>query len=239
MSSQQVKDPVVAIEGATKIYLQGTVEVPALSGIDLEVERGAFLAFAGPSGSGKTTLLNLIGGLTSPTAGRVAIEGSDLAALSKAQLSELRLKRIGFIFQAYNLIPVLTAYENAEFVLLLQRVAEDVRRERVMRLLELVGLAGLEDRFPRELSGGQQQRVAIARAIAAEPALVLADEPTANLDSKTAGHLLDTMELLNREQQATFLFSTHDPAVMERARTLVDLRDGRIERIRTGAEEAA
>ncbi len=232
-------DTVVSIEALEKTYQQGTVEVPALCGIDLEVPRGAFLAFAGPSGSGKTTLLNLIGGLTSPSRGRVAIEGRDLATLSKAQLSELRLRRLGFIFQAYNLIPVLTAYENAEFVLLLQKVDEKVRRDRVMHLLELVGLQDLEDRFPRELSGGQQQRVAIARAIAAEPALVLADEPTANLDSKTAGHLLDTMELLNREQQATFLFSTHDPAVMERARTLVDLRDGRIERIRTGAEEAA
>jgi len=227
-------EAVVKIEAAKKTYRQGMVEVPALRGVDLELRRGDFLAFAGPSGSGKTTLLNLIGGLTKPTAGRISIEGKDLATLSKSRLSELRLHRIGFIFQAYNLIPVLTAYENAEFVLLMQKVDKDERREKVMRLLESVGLAGLEDRFPRELSGGQQQRVAIARAIVASPAIILADEPTANLDSKTAAQLLDTMEQLNREHQATFLFSTHDPAVMKRARTLVYLRDGQIERITSG-----
>ncbi len=232
-------DTVVKIEAAKKTYRQGAVEVPALRGVDLEVERGDFLAFAGPSESGKTTLLNLIGGLTTPTAGHITIEGQDLATLSKGKLSDIRLQRIGFIFQAYNLIPVLTAFENAEFILLLQKVDADVRREKVMHLLELVGLSGMEDRFPRELSGGQQQRVAIARAIAAEPAIILADEPTANLDSKTAAQLLDTMEELNREKQATFLFSTHDPAVMKRARTLVYLRDGMIDRITSGDEMSA
>jgi putative ABC transport system ATP-binding protein len=224
-------DVVVAIRGVTKTYRQGTVEVQAVGGVDLEIQRGDFLAIAGPSGSGKTTLLNLIGGLTEPTSGSIAIDDQDLATMSKRELADLRLTRIGFIFQAYNLIPVLTAYENAEFVLLLRKVDEGARRERVMEVLDTVGLGGLEDRFPRELSGGQQQRVAIARAIAAEPAIILADEPTANLDSSTAAHLLDTMEMLNREQGATFVFSTHDPAVMERARTLVRLKDGVIDSI--------
>lgn len=232
-------DAVVKIVGATKTYRQGMIDVEALRGIDLTVERGDFLAFAGPSGSGKTTLLNLIGALANPTTGKILIDGADLKSMKKSKLSELRLRRIGFVFQAYNLIPVLTAYENAEFVLLLQGVDESARREKVMKLLKTVGLEGLEDRFPRELSGGQQQRVAIARAIAAEPAIVLADEPTANLDSKTAAQLLDTMEELNREHGVTFLFSTHDPAVMRRAKTLVHLRDGRIDRIGSGEEMAA
>jgi putative ABC transport system ATP-binding protein len=232
----KMAEAVVTIESVKKTYRQGEVDVPALRGVDLEVERGDFLAFAGPSGSGKTTLLNLIGGLAAPSDGRIAIEGRDLATMSKGERSTMRLQRIGFIFQAYNLIPVLTAYENAEFVLLLQKVDEQERCEKVMAMLEKVGLTGMENRFPRELSGGQQQRVAIARAIVAEPAIILADEPTANLDSKTAAQLLDTMELLNRQQQATFLFSTHDPAVMKRARRLVYLRDGQIERITTGDE---
>ena len=224
-------EALVKIEGLKKTYRQGLVEVPALQGIDLTIRKGDFLAFAGPSGSGKTTLLNLIGGLMSPTAGKVLIEGRDLASLSPAALSDLRLRRIGFIFQAYNLIPVLTAYENTEFVMMLQKVDETVRREKCMSLLETVGLQGMENRYPRELSGGQQQRVAIARAIVGEPAIILADEPTANLDSATASQLLDTMEMLNREKQATFIFSTHDPAVMSRARTLVRLRDGLVEKI--------
>ncbi len=221
----------LSIRSLTKTYRQGTVDVPALRGIDLEVERGAFLAFAGPSGSGKTTLLNLIGGLANPSDGSVSIDGENLSAMSSGERSQLRLHRIGFIFQAYNLIPVLTAYENAEFVLLLQKVDPAARRERVEAMLNLVGAEAMHERFPREMSGGQQQRVAIARAIVAEPAIVLADEPTANLDSKTAAGLLDTMEMLNREKQVTFLFSTHDPEVMSRARTLVKLRDGRIDEI--------
>ncbi len=228
-------EPLVKIEGLKKTYRQGLVEVPALQGIDLTIRKGDFLAFAGPSGSGKTTLLNLIGGLMSPTAGRVFIEGQDMAGLSPAALSDLRLRRIGFIFQAYNLIPVLTAYENTEFVMMLQKVDETVRREKCMSLLKTVGLEGMEHRYPRELSGGQQQRVAIARAIVGEPAIVLADEPTANLDSATAAQLLDTMEMLNRDKQATFIFSTHDPDVMERASTLVRLRDGLVESVEGAA----
>jgi putative ABC transport system ATP-binding protein len=228
-------EPLVKIEGLKKIYRQGLVEVRALQGIDLTIQKGDFLAFAGPSGSGKTTLLNLIGGLMSPTAGSVFIEGQDLADMSPADLSDLRLRRIGFIFQAYNLIPVLTAYENTEFVMMLQKVDETVRREKCMGMLRTVGLEGMENRYPRELSGGQQQRVAIARAIVGEPAIVLADEPTANLDSTTAAQLLDTMEMLNRDKQATFIFSTHDPAVMERARTLVRLRDGMVESVENAA----
>jgi putative ABC transport system ATP-binding protein len=222
-------EDLVTIQGLKKTYRQGLVEVQALGGIDMTIRRGEFLAFAGPSGSGKTTLLNLIGGLMSPTAGSVSIEGRNLADLSSAALSDLRLHRIGFIFQAYNLIPVLTAYENAEFVMLLQKVPERERQDKIMEILQTVGLEGMEHRYPRELSGGQQQRVAIARAIAAEPAIILADEPTANLDSSTAGMLLDTMEMLNKEKMATFLFSTHDPAVMKRARKLVYLRDGMID----------
>jgi len=228
-------EPLVKIEGLKKTYRQGLVEVPALQGIDLTIRKGDFLAFAGPSGSGKTTLLNLIGGLMSPTAGKVLIEGQDLADLSAAALSDLRLRRIGFIFQAYNLIPVLTAYENTEFVMMLQKVDPAIRREKCMSLLKTVGLEGMENRYQRELSGGQQQRVAIARAIVGEPAIVLADEPTANLDSATAAQLLDTMEMLNRDKQATFIFSTHDPEVMERARTLVRLRDGMVESVENTA----
>lgn len=221
---------IVRLEGATKVYQDGKVAVSALRGIDLSIQKGAFAAVAGPSGSGKTTLLNIIGGLDQPTHGNVLLEGQYLSQMSRGELSRLRLKRIGFIFQSYNLIPVLSAFENAEFVLLLQKRPAAERREKVQNLLEEVGLAGLEKRFPREMSGGQQQRVAIARSIAPEPALVLADEPTANVDSQTASELLDLMEKLNQKKSVTFLFSTHDPAVMERARRLITLKDGRIER---------
>jgi len=184
----------------------------------------------GPSGSGKTTLLNIIGGLDHPTKGSVSLEGKYLEQMGRGELSRLRLNRIGFIFQSYNLIPVLTAFENAEFVLLLQKRPAEERRQRVANLLEEVGLSGLDSRFPREMSGGQQQRVAIARSIASEPALVLADEPTANVDSQTASELLGLMEKLNQEKGITFLFSTHDPAVMQRARRLISLKDGRVEK---------
>lgn len=221
---------IVKLEGITKVYQDGKVAVPALRGVDLELQQGDFAAIAGPSGSGKTTLLNIMGGLDKPTEGRVLLEDKTLSDMSRGELSRLRLNRIGFIFQSYNLIPVLTAYENAEFVLLLQKRPAEERRKRVVNLLEEVGLAGLENRFPREMSGGQQQRVAIARSIAPEPALVLADEPTANVDSHTAAELLDLMEKLNRENGVTFLFSTHDPAVMERARRLIRLKDGMIEK---------
>ena len=221
---------IVKLEEVTKVYQDGKVAVSALRGVDLELQEGEFVAVAGPSGSGKTTLLNIIGGLDKPTKGNVFLEEKPLSAMSRGELSRLRLHRIGFIFQSYNLVPVLTAYENAEFVLLLQKRPAEERRKRVVNLLEEVGLAGLENRFPREMSGGQQQRVAIARSIAPEPALVLADEPTANVDSQTAAELLDLMEKLNQENGVTFLFSTHDPAVMERARRLIRLKDGRIEK---------
>jgi putative ABC transport system ATP-binding protein len=220
---------IVSMRGVTKVYRQGSVDVHALRGIDLTIEKGEFTALVGPSGSGKTTTLNLVGALDAPTAGEIAIEGHDLVGMSRKELSRLRRDRIGFVFQAYNLMPVLTAYENAELVLAVQGVEFDERHERVMALLAEVGLAGLEDRRPSELSGGQQQRVAVARAIASNPAIVLADEPTANVDSETAAQLLDMMEILNREGGATFLFSTHDEHVMERARRVVRIVDGHVE----------
>jgi len=221
---------IVKLEGVTKVYQDGKVAVPALREIDLSIQKGEFAAVAGPSGSGKTTLLNIIGGLDHPTKGSVSLEGKYLEQMGRGELSRLRLNRIGFIFQSYNLIPVLTAFENAEFVLLLQKRPAEERRQRVANLLEEVGLSGLDSRFPRDMSGGQQQRVAIARSIASEPALVLADEPTANVDSQTASELLDLMEKLNQEKGVTFLFSTHDPAVMQRARRLISLKDGRVEK---------
>ena len=221
--------PVVELDEVAKVYPQGDQHVDALRGITMTVKSGEFTAISGPSGSGKTTALNLIGALDTPTSGTVRIDGTDLSTLNRKQLSRLRRDRIGFVFQAYNLLPVLSAYENAEIVMAVQGVDEADRRPRVMELLANVGLKGMEDRRPSELSGGQQQRVAIARAIAAKPAVVLADEPTANVDSHTADHLLEMMEGLNRVQGVTFLFSTHDPRVMERARRVVRLVDGQIE----------
>ncbi|MCX4247100.1 ABC transporter ATP-binding protein [Paraliomyxa miuraensis] len=221
--------PIVVLQDVHKTYRQGEIEVKALRGLDLTVEPGEFLAITGPSGSGKTTALNLIGALDEPSSGKVMVDGRDLGAMGRAARSRLRRDRIGFVFQAYNLIPVLTAYENAEMVLRLQGTDEGSRRERVMSLLREVGLGGMEDRRPTQLSGGQQQRVAIARAIASDPAVTLADEPTANVDSATADKLLDIMERLNRERGVTFIFSTHDARVMERARRVVRLVDGRVE----------
>lgn len=221
-------EPIIALRDVTKVYRQGSVDVHALRGLTMDVEAGEFTAICGPSGSGKTTMLNLIGALDAMTSGSIVLEGRELANLNKKELSELRRDRIGFVFQAYNLMPVLTAYENAEMVLWVQGVDGSSRRERVMGLLEQVGLKGMENRRPSELSGGQQQRVAIARAIASNPVVVLADEPTANVDSETAETLLDLMEELNREQGVTFVFSTHDPQVMERARRVVRLVDGRV-----------
>jgi putative ABC transport system ATP-binding protein len=220
---------VVDCAEVTRVYRQGSQEVHALRGLSLEVALGEFTAICGPSGSGKTTLLNLIGALDRPTAGTILLEGLDLAAMSQRKRSHLRRDRIGFVFQAYNLMPVLTAFENAEMVLALQGVAVEERRARVESVLKDVGLEGLEHRRPTELSGGQQQRVAIARAIASNPAVVLADEPTANLDSENATLLLDIMEQQNRDRSVTFLFSTHDPRVMERARRIVRVVDGRVE----------
>jgi len=220
---------IVEVRNLTRTYKQGALEVQALRGVDLDIEPGEFTVLMGPSGSGKTTLLNQIGALDLPDGGSVKVEGHELAGMSKGELAKLRLDRLGFVFQAYNLVPVLSAYENAEFVLLLQGVTAAERRTRVMGLLEEVGLKGMEDRRPTELSGGQQQRVAVARAIAANPALVLADEPTANLDSTTSEELLDTMEALNRDHGITFLFATHDPRVKDRARRVVTLVDGKIQ----------
>jgi putative ABC transport system ATP-binding protein len=219
---------IVEGRGLKKIYLQGSVQVPALRGLDLDLVRGEFAVLAGSSGSGKTTLLNLIGALDTPTEGTLRVEGKDLSKLSGRQLAEMRLRRLGFVFQAYNLIPVLTAYENAEYVLLLQGVPATERRKRVTELLHDVGLEGMEHRRPSELSGGQQQRVAVARAIASQPALVLADEPTANLDSKTGSDLVQMMRDLNRDRGVTFLFSSHDPKVIDHADRVIQLQDGQI-----------
>ena len=217
---------IVSLQKVTKDYGEGDALTHALRGVDLMVEAGEFTAMAGPSGSGKSTLLNIIGGLDRPTAGRVEVDGQEINTLSKTELSLLRRDRIGFIFQSYNLIPVLTALENAEYVLMLQGIPTAKRRGRVREVLKEVGLEGLENRYPRQLSGGQQQRVAIARAIVSQPALVLADEPTANVDSETGKSLLDLMRKLNEEKGVTFFFSTHEEAVMKRARRLLKLRDG-------------
>ncbi len=220
---------IVSVSDLTREYPQGTHVVHALRGVDLDIDSGEFTALMGPSGSGKTTLLNLIGALDEPTAGSVTIDGKLLGELSAAERSDLRLERLGFVFQSYNLIPVLSAYENAEFVLMLRGMPAAERKQRVMETLASVGLQGMEHRRPNELSGGQQQRVAVARAIAGKPALVLADEPTANLDSKTGGELIDLMKGLNEQFGVTFLFATHDPNVMAAAKRVVRLADGRVE----------
>jgi putative ABC transport system ATP-binding protein len=217
---------IVNLQEVTKDYGQGQALTHALRGVNLAIEAGEFTAMAGPSGSGKSTLLNIIGGLDRPTSGRVEVDGREISDLSNTELGLLRRDRLGFIFQSYNLIPVLTALENAEYVLMLQGIPTAERRARVREVLAEVGLEGLENRYPRQLSGGQQQRVAIARAIVSQPALVLADEPTANVDSKTGKALLDLMHRLNEEKGVTFFFSTHEEAVMKRARRLLQLEDG-------------
>ncbi len=211
-----------------KRYQQGEIEVQALKDIELTIEEGEFTALVGPSGSGKTTLLNIIGGLDAPTHGSAHLNGTELGKLSEGELSDFRLFQLGFIFQAYNLVPVLSALENVELVMVLQgRTATD-RRQRAEHYLELVGLKNLLHRRPSALSGGQQQRVAVARALAAGPRMVLADEPTANLDSENSTALLDVMHRLSHEEKTTFIFSTHDPRVMERAERIITLRDGMI-----------
>jgi len=212
-----------------KIYPQEPDPVEAVRGISIEIETGDFVAMAGPSGSGKTTMLNMIGGLTRPSRGQVWIGDREITEMSDKDLAQLRLERIGFVFQSYNLLPVLTALENAEFTLLLSGIPKDERRKKVLELFNKIGLSGLEHRKPGKLSGGQQQRVAVARAVVANPALILADEPTANLDSKASTELLDVMERLNQDHGTTFLFSTHDPRVMERSRRLITLVDGQVE----------
>jgi putative ABC transport system ATP-binding protein len=209
-----------------KTYHQGRVEVPALNGVSLSIEKGGFVAIAGPSGSGKTTMLNIIGGLDLPDSGRAVVDGNALGEMNRSELATLRLQKIGFVFQAYNLIPVLSALENVEFVMLLQGVPAAERHERAKDILDEVGLEGTYDRRPAELSGGQQQRVAVARAIVSDPSIVLADEPTANLDSKNGKGLLEMMKEMNEKKKVTFIFSTHDPMVMEYARRLIYLRDG-------------
>jgi len=220
---------VVKLEQVTRVYQQDSQAVHALDGVDLEIRRGDFAVLVGPSGSGKTTLLNLMGGLDSPSSGRIWIGGTETGRMRKAELSRMRLGKIGFVFQEFNLIPVLSALENVEFVMLLQGIAEAERRARSLALLAELGLQGLEHRRPSELSGGQQQRVAVARAIAAEPVIVLPDEPTANLDSKAGAALMDLMRRMNEDKGVTFVFSTHDAMVVERARRVIHLRDGRIE----------
>ena len=220
---------IVEVRGLQRTYKQGTLEVHALRGVDLDIEPGEFTVLMGPSGSGKTTLLNQIGALDIPDGGSVKVEGLELSGMKKRELAKLRRDRIGFVFQAYNLIPVLTAYENAEFVMLMQGGKASDRKTKVMQTLADVGLQGMEHRRPKELSGGQQQRVAVARALAGEPALILADEPTANLDSKTGYELIELMKRLNEDKGVTFVFATHDPKVMEHARRIVRLVDGKIE----------
>ncbi|MFW5980209.1 MAG: ABC transporter ATP-binding protein [Bacillota bacterium] len=217
------------LKGVEKIYEQGKIEVPALRGIDLKIDSGEFSTVFGPSGSGKTTLLNMIGCLDKPTTGEIYFADEELGKLSAKELADFRRYNLGFVFQSYNLIPVLTAYENVEFALrLIDGNSEKEIKEKVMKILAEVGLEGMEDRRPNELSGGQKQRVAIARALVKEPKLVLADEPTANLDSKTGQEVLEIMLKMNKQSNTTFVFSTHDPQVMDYARRLIEIRDGQI-----------
>jgi len=219
---------VIKASNLTKTYNPDKIPVRALRGVDLAIEKGEFTAIVGPSGSGKTTLLNIIGGLDRPSAGQVEVGGKDIATLSDNQLIDFRKDHIGFVFQAYNLIPVLTAKENVEFVMVLQNRSKQERDDRAESLLKAVGIADKMDKRPNELSGGQQQRVAVARALASKPAFILADEPTANLDSESTAGLLDMMATMNKEENITFVFSTHDQRVIDRARRVVTLVDGKI-----------
>ncbi|GMR06216.1 MAG: ABC transporter ATP-binding protein [Gammaproteobacteria bacterium] len=223
-----MKNTAVQCRHLDKVFKQGQLSVNALSGIDIEINTGEFLCLSGPSGSGKTTLLNMVGGLDRPTAGEISVSGQRLDTMTSEQLADLRLHRIGFVFQAYNLIPVLSARENVEFVMQLQGIEESQRHSQAVEILDQVGLTGLENRRPAELSGGQQQRVAVARAIVSRPDLVLADEPTANLDSANSDNLMELMRELNSSSGTTFIISTHDEDVMKFAKRLVRLHDGRI-----------
>lgn len=220
---------IVECRDIRKTYQQGRVAVNALDGVTLAIQAGGFAALAGPSGSGKTTLLNVIGGLDYADSGAVTLNGHLLQEMNQTELAHLRLHRVGFVFQSYNLIPVLSALENVEFVMLLQGVAAGERRRKARAILDDVGLEGKYDRRPAELSGGQQQRVAVARAIVSGPAIVLADEPTANLDSATGRDLLEMMRAMNQKKNVTFIFSTHDRMVMEYAARLIHIRDGRVD----------
>jgi putative ABC transport system ATP-binding protein len=223
-------NPVIRAEAITKTYRSGEIDVHALKSVDLTIQSGEFTAIAGPSGSGKTTLLNIISGLDEPTSGRVLLAGKSISDMGGGELSDFRRDHIGFIFQSYNLIPVLTARENIEYVMMLQRVSQRDRHARVDEILKDVGLDGMAERRATQLSGGQQQRVAVARAMASNPDLILADEPTANLDSTTGAALLDMMRDLNQTRGMTFVFSTHDQMIMDRAKRLVTLKDGQIDR---------
>ncbi len=220
---------VVSVRGVSRVYAQEAVPVHALRDVDLTVMQGEFVSLAGPSGSGKSTLLNVIGGLDRPTSGEVRIDGVLLNRLNDTELADLRLHKIGFVFQAYNLIPVLSAQENVEFIMQLQGVGAAERAERAREVLNALGLADMSDRRPGEMSGGQQQRVAVARAIVTEPALLLADEPSANLDSRTTGELLELLKTLNEQRGVTIVAATHDPLVMSYAKRRIELRDGQIE----------
>ena len=219
--------PVIEVKNLEKVY-EGAVPVRAVNGISLTITQGEFTALKGPSGCGKTTLLNMLGGLDQPTAGSIAIGGVDITTLSENALIDFRLRNIGFVFQAYNLIPVLSAQENVSFIMLLQNRPKEEREARAQQLLEAVGLKGKEDKRPGQLSGGQQQRVAVARALASKPQFVLADEPTANLDSQSTANLLDIMEQLNKEEGMTFVFATHDDRVLKKARRIISIEDGKV-----------
>ncbi|MFI4934035.1 MAG: ABC transporter ATP-binding protein [Caulobacterales bacterium] len=219
---------IIQCRGVTKIYRQGAVDVPALRGVDLDIEAGDFATLSGPSGSGKTTLLSLIGGLDQPTAGSITVAGQSITDLNAARLADLRLSKIGFVFQTYSLVPVLSAIENVEFILRLMGRPPAERQARAREVLREVGLEGLEDRRPARLSGGQQQRVAVARALAPKPAIVLADEPTANLDSQNAEELIDLMAQLNAASGVTFLIATHDARVIAHSRRTIEMTDGKI-----------
>lgn len=219
---------IIETKNLHKTFEEGEVKVHAVRGIDLSFEEGEFAAVVGPSGSGKTTFLNMVGGLDDPTSGTVIVDNTDITSLSSSEKTDFRMRNIGFVFQAYNLIPVLTAKENVEFVMHLQGRSKKERNERAVQLLEAVGLGDRIDSRPGKLSGGQQQRVAVARALAAKPKFILADEPTANLDSESTANLLDIMEKLNREENITFVFSTHDSRVVKKARRIITIEDGQI-----------
>jgi putative ABC transport system ATP-binding protein len=219
---------IIGIQGIRKIYDKDTLPVPALNGIDLTFSEGEFACIVGPSGSGKTTMLNIIGGLDDPTEGAVLIDGVNITGLSGSKKTEFRMKNIGFVFQSFNLIPVFTVKENIEFIMHLQGISKEQREKRTNELIEAVGLTDKTNIRPNKLSGGQQQRVAVARALASKPKFILADEPTANLDSKSTENLLDIMEKLNKEEKITFIFSTHDARVVKRARRIITLEDGKV-----------
>ena len=219
---------IVTCQSVSKVYGEGELQVHAVNNLSLNIRRGEFISLSGPSGSGKTTLLNMIGGLDSLSAGEIIVDGRKISQMKKSELAEMRLHHIGFVFQSYNLIPVLSAYENIEFIMQLQGIHADERRQRADAILKEVGLAGMGERRPTQLSGGQQQRVAVARAMVSKPSIILADEPTANLDSHTSDELLDLMQHLNKEHHTTFIVATHDPKVIEFTRRRIHMRDGKI-----------